>query len=188
MRKLQAKNTYEKAVAQPDGESSGARHGLPQGGHPARPRQRPVPQHAGPRLPEPGSRRSTARRSSRRPSTSTRPTPTYKHNLGIALAQQGKFDEAIAAYKKALSFPTYTTPEVAYYNMGEAYIRLQQAAGGGGVLPGGHTARARHGRGPLRARPRALTGRPEGRGQGRLQEGAGHRPGFAVLRAGQEPP
>jgi superkiller protein 3 len=52
--------------------------------------------------------------------------PDYNHNLGIALAQQGKFDEAIVAYKKALSFPTYTTPEVAYYNMGEAYIRLQK--------------------------------------------------------------
>lgn len=51
----------------------------------------------------------------------------YHHNLGIALAQQGKFEEAIAAYKKALSFPTYTTPEVAYYNMGEAYIRLRKS-------------------------------------------------------------
>jgi type IV pilus assembly protein PilF len=50
--------------------------------------------------------------------------PDYHHNLGIALAQQGKFDDAIVAYKKALSFPTYSTPEVAYYNMGEAYIRL----------------------------------------------------------------
>jgi superkiller protein 3 len=52
--------------------------------------------------------------------------PDYNHNLGIALAQQGKFEEAIAAYKKALSFPTYTTPEVAYYNMGEAYIRMRK--------------------------------------------------------------
>ena len=52
--------------------------------------------------------------------------PDYQHNLGIALAQQGKFEEAIAAYKKALAFPTYTTPEVAYYNMGEAYIRLRK--------------------------------------------------------------
>ena len=52
--------------------------------------------------------------------------PDYNHNLGIALAQQGKFDEAIVAYKKALNFPTYTTPEVAYYNMGEVYIRLRK--------------------------------------------------------------
>ena len=52
--------------------------------------------------------------------------PDYQHNLGIALAQQGRFEDAIVAYKKALSFPTYTTPEVAYYNMGEAYIRLRK--------------------------------------------------------------
>jgi Tfp pilus assembly protein PilF len=53
--------------------------------------------------------------------------PDYHHNLGIAFAQQSRFEDAIAAYKKALSFPTYTTPEVAYYNMGEAYIRLRKS-------------------------------------------------------------
>jgi Tfp pilus assembly protein PilF len=53
--------------------------------------------------------------------------PDYQHNLGIALAQQGKFEDAIVAYKKALSFPTYATPEVAYYNMGEAFIRLRKS-------------------------------------------------------------
>jgi len=52
--------------------------------------------------------------------------PDLQHNLGIALAQQKRFDDAIAAYKKALTYPTYTTPEVAYYNMGEAYIRLRK--------------------------------------------------------------
>ena len=51
-------------------------------------------------------------------------SPDLQHNLGIALAQQNRFEDAVAAYKKALIFPTYTTPEVAYYNMGEAYIRL----------------------------------------------------------------
>jgi Tfp pilus assembly protein PilF len=51
-------------------------------------------------------------------------SPDFQHNLGIALAQQSRFDDAIATYKKALTYPTYTTPEVAYYNMGEAYIRL----------------------------------------------------------------
>ena len=53
--------------------------------------------------------------------------PDFHHNLGIALAQQSRFDDAIAAYKKALNYPTYTTPEVAYYNMGEAYIRLRKS-------------------------------------------------------------
>ncbi|MDO8479578.1 MAG: tetratricopeptide repeat protein [Candidatus Rokubacteria bacterium] len=51
-------------------------------------------------------------------------SPDLQHNLGIALAQQNRFDDAVVAYRKALTFPTYTTPEVAYYNMGEAYIRL----------------------------------------------------------------
>jgi superkiller protein 3 len=51
-------------------------------------------------------------------------SPDLQHNLGIALAQQNRFDDAVAAYKKALAFPTYATPEVAYYNMGEAYIRM----------------------------------------------------------------
>ena len=53
-------------------------------------------------------------------------SPDFQHNLGIALAQQNRLEDAIAAYKKALTFPTYTTPEVAYYNMGEAYIRLRK--------------------------------------------------------------
>ena len=51
-------------------------------------------------------------------------SPDLQHNVGVSLAQQKRFDDAIAAYKKALTFPTYTTPEVAYYNMGEAYIQL----------------------------------------------------------------
>lgn len=49
--------------------------------------------------------------------------PSYAeahHNLGLALAEQGRFDQAIAGYRKALSVPTYTTPEVAYNNMGNA--------------------------------------------------------------------
>ena len=53
-------------------------------------------------------------------------SPDLQHNLGIALAQQNRLEDAIAAYKKALTYPTYTTPEVAYYNMGEAYIRLRK--------------------------------------------------------------
>ena len=51
--------------------------------------------------------------------------PSYAeahHNLGIAFAEQGKFDQAIAGYRKALSFPTYTSSEVAYNNLGNAYL------------------------------------------------------------------
>jgi Tfp pilus assembly protein PilF len=51
-------------------------------------------------------------------------SPDLQHNLGIALAQQNRFEDAVSAYKKALTFPTYSTPEVAYYNMGEAFIRM----------------------------------------------------------------
>ena len=50
--------------------------------------------------------------------------PTYAeahHNLGLSFAEQGHWEQAIAAYKKALSLPIYTTPEVAYYNLGRAY-------------------------------------------------------------------
>src|SRR5215467_13038529 len=47
-------------------------------------------------------------------------------NLGRPIDGQAEIEEAIAAYKKAISFPTYSTPEVAYYNMGEAFIRLRK--------------------------------------------------------------
>jgi Tfp pilus assembly protein PilF len=53
--------------------------------------------------------------------------PEVHHNLGLSYAEQSRFDEAIVAYKKALAFPTYATPEVAYYNLGNAYIRLGKA-------------------------------------------------------------
>ncbi len=46
------------------------------------------------------------------------------HNLALAHAEQGRFDQAVAGYRKALSFPTYTTPEVAYNNLGNAYLAL----------------------------------------------------------------
>lgn len=47
-------------------------------------------------------------------------------NLGIALAQQGRWPDAIAAYRKALSLPIYPTPEIAYANLGWAYLNLNQ--------------------------------------------------------------
>ena len=53
--------------------------------------------------------------------------PEAHHNLGLAYAEQNRLAEAVVAYKKALSFPTYATPEVAYYNLGNAYIRLGKA-------------------------------------------------------------
>ena len=53
--------------------------------------------------------------------------PEAHHNLGLAYAEQNRFGEAIVAYKKALAFPTYATPEVAYYNLGNAYIRIGKA-------------------------------------------------------------
>jgi tetratricopeptide (TPR) repeat protein len=48
------------------------------------------------------------------------------HNLGLAHAEQRRFEEAIAAYRKALSLPTYPTPEVAYHNLGNAYLALNR--------------------------------------------------------------
>src|SRR5262245_264516 len=39
-------------------------------------------------------------------------------NLGVTLAQQGKWEDAVTAYRKAISLPIYPTPEVAYANLG----------------------------------------------------------------------
>ncbi len=53
--------------------------------------------------------------------------PSYaeaQHNLGLAQAEQGKHEQAIAGYRKALTLPTYTTPEVAYNNMGNSYFSM----------------------------------------------------------------
>ena len=52
--------------------------------------------------------------------------PTYAeayHNLGLAFASQNKLDQAVLNYRKALTFPTYPSPELAYHNLGEAYLR-----------------------------------------------------------------
>ena len=55
--------------------------------------------------------------------------PTYaeaQHNLGLSFAEQGRYEQAIGAYRKALSLPVYPTPEVAYYNLGRAYAETSK--------------------------------------------------------------
>jgi Tfp pilus assembly protein PilF len=48
------------------------------------------------------------------------------HNLGLAHAEQRRYEEAIVAYRKALALPTYPSPELAYHNMGNAYLGLHR--------------------------------------------------------------
>lgn len=51
------------------------------------------------------------------------------HNdLGIVLSQLGRGDEAIREFEIAASNVLYTTPEWAYYNMGEEYRRRKDPA------------------------------------------------------------
>jgi Tfp pilus assembly protein PilF len=55
--------------------------------------------------------------------------PSYAEaqtNLGIALSEQGRWADAVAAYRKALSMPIYPTPEIAYANLGWAYLNLEK--------------------------------------------------------------
>lgn len=49
--------------------------------------------------------------------------PEAHNNLGNLLSQLGRGDEAILAYRKAVSDVLYPTPEFAYYNMGREYQR-----------------------------------------------------------------
>jgi tetratricopeptide (TPR) repeat protein len=48
------------------------------------------------------------------------------HNLGSAYAEQGKWEEAIGAYKKALAQPIYAKPQSTYNNLGYAYWALDR--------------------------------------------------------------
>jgi tetratricopeptide (TPR) repeat protein len=48
------------------------------------------------------------------------------HNLGLSLAEQGRLVDAVSSYRRALSLPVYPTPEVGYYNLGNAYLRLNR--------------------------------------------------------------
>ncbi len=53
--------------------------------------------------------------------------PSYAealHNLGLSFAEQGRYEQAIAAYRKAISMPIYPTPDVGYYNLGRAYAQV----------------------------------------------------------------
>ncbi|MGA1867140.1 MAG: tetratricopeptide repeat protein [bacterium] len=52
--------------------------------------------------------------------------PDYYNNLAASLSALGKQEEAIKYCKKALSFPSYHTPEFAYFNLGTAYYQLRQ--------------------------------------------------------------
>lgn len=55
--------------------------------------------------------------------------PSYAeahHNTGLAMAEQGRFADAVVAYRQALSLPVYPTPEVAHYNLGNAYLVLNK--------------------------------------------------------------
>ena len=55
--------------------------------------------------------------------------PSYAEaltNLGVTLAQQGRWEAAIAAYRQAVSLPIYPSPEVAYANLGWAYLNLNK--------------------------------------------------------------
>jgi Flp pilus assembly protein TadD len=55
--------------------------------------------------------------------------PTYAdayHNLGSALAEQARWDEAIVAYRKALAQTIYARPETTYNNLGYAYWALDR--------------------------------------------------------------
>ncbi|MGH7399093.1 MAG: tetratricopeptide repeat protein [Candidatus Rokuibacteriota bacterium] len=55
--------------------------------------------------------------------------PTYAdayHNLGSAHAEQGKWEEAIGAYRKALAQTIYARPQTTYNNLGYAYWALDR--------------------------------------------------------------
>src|SRR5439155_293658 len=50
--------------------------------------------------------------------------PDAHNNLGVTLAQQGKWEAAIGAFEQVLQFPAYNTPEIVYQNLGWAYYNL----------------------------------------------------------------
>jgi len=46
--------------------------------------------------------------------------PEAHNHLGQVLSMQGHGSEAIRSYRRALTYPLYETPDVAWYNLGEA--------------------------------------------------------------------
>lgn len=55
--------------------------------------------------------------------------PTYGDaylNTGVALAESSRWEEAVAAYRKALNIPTLASPEIAHQNLGLALFNLKQ--------------------------------------------------------------
>jgi type IV pilus biogenesis/stability protein PilW len=58
--------------------------------------------------------------------SAVRKKPDYAdahNNLGIVLSHLGRGDEAIREFEAAASNVLYQTPEMAYYNLGEEYLR-----------------------------------------------------------------
>jgi len=58
-----------------------------------------------------------------------RKKPDYaeaRNNLGIALSQLGRGDEALREFEAAAGNVLYATPEIAYYNMGEEHRRRKE--------------------------------------------------------------
>lgn len=45
-------------------------------------------------------------------------------HLGTALAEQGRWEDAVTAYRKAISLPRLTTPDLAHQNLGLALYHL----------------------------------------------------------------
>ncbi len=55
--------------------------------------------------------------------------PTFglaQENVGVALSELGRWEEAIAAYRRAIIMGTVPTPETAYQNMGMALLNLKR--------------------------------------------------------------
>jgi len=55
--------------------------------------------------------------------------PTFglaQENVGVALSELGRWEEAVAAYRKAIAMGTIPTPETAYQNMGMALLNLKR--------------------------------------------------------------